>query len=137
MAEETRRPALHQLKRIGERSARRADEVAKARVGRAEKAPADAQRHKREDGVADRLMQCLQVLARPDEAEERDQRPVEGAHERVPNPDGLRPHLAAGFRCVSSLGRHQLRSLRPMISAVAGSMYISTLAPLASVPLTS
>lgn len=113
------------------------DKIGKAGVGRPHETPDDAEHHQQEDGIADGLVHCLQVLGRPGEREEDDEGPMEDTHKWVPDLDGDRPLNAAGFRLLDRLDRHQLRPSRPMTSAVAGSTYISSQTPLLSVTLTS
>ena len=102
------------------------------------KSPDGAQRQQPRDGVPGGDVDLLDlVTGRVGCGEQHYERPVEGAHEQIPDFDRCRRPRAAGFDRVVHDGHLRDRYNWPMIAPLVGSTNSSTLPPFLSIVYSS
>ena len=127
------RPHPGDVTQIGERRARRANEIDKPRMPWSDEAPDDPKHDQAGDHVSRADVQPLDLVsAEEGDPEQYDQRPVERADERVPHPDRGRRRRAGGIDPCRQ-NAHGAAHIRPTMLPLVGSTNGSTRVPLPSI----
>ena len=113
MAQVTARSQENNVAEIGKDLPRAAHEIAEPRMRRPNEAPDDTQRNQPGNRVAYGDVEAIRLVAgNVGGDEERNQRPMKQAHERVPNFHRRRLPHAAGFDGISHVCHQAITSCR-------------------------